>query len=242
MECDEGTFDHIAGGLSGNITIDLDESDEIDDVGQDAHGNSVASTPVHSGKGDCEFVVCTGGDARTDVDSQHADEFESPASMLDNDNGSGSNNGNDDGDGDSDNDDSVIHQHGQPDDINDPPASVLQLPSGGDGDAAAGPHLHDDTNDDNDMSSASGSDFDDLGFDRLGYHFCSDCIQCGRCESCGYVLRMRRTIYLPAPSLGHSCIFYRLGRHQCTACWVTGICDVCNDTLRDYRPGHEFSD
>lgn len=130
---------------------------------------------------------------------------------------------------------------GRPDDIYDP-TSVLQIPRGGDGDAAAGPRLHDDSNvNENNMSSGSGSDFDESG-DPLGYHFCSDCIQCGRCESCGYVLRMRRTIYSPAPSLGHSCVLYRFGRHQCTACWVTGICDVCNDTLRDYRPGHEFSD
>ena len=256
MECDEGTFDHIAGGLSGvsGITIDLDESDTTDgDGGHDGHGNTVASTSLHSDRNvddhnvtfdagytsDCEGAVCTHGDGDDDSginkETQHAYDLESAAHMLDN-----SDDGRNSDDDASNNNTGMIHQHGRH--INDSVASVPQIPSGGDGDAAAGPQFHDDTNDDNNMSSGSGSEFNDSAFDRLGYHFCSDCIQCGRCESCGYVLRMRRTVYSPAPSSGHSCVYYRLGRHQCTACWVTGICDVCNDTLRDYRPNHEFSD
>lgn len=253
MEYDHGTPDHIAGGTcdESDMAIDLDESDIDDHVndntatsvhsetyGDDADVGELATTDpatCRNSDSDCELVACTFRPYNNGYE-QHSDhgsdsEFESPAFLSDNDNYNVS-----------------THPHRRSIEFNESnpqPQPALVVSRGGDGDAAAGPsqsHSNNLGNNDDNDNSGSGSDWDDSDFDRLGYHFCSDCIQCGKCEVCGYVLRMRRPAYFPAPSLGHSCVYQRHGRHHCDACWLVGMCDVCGDTLRDYRPNHDFSD
>lgn len=256
MEYDQGTLDHIAGGTcdESDMIIDLDALDECD-IGDHVNGNTASS--VHSETfgddadvselattdsvmhdSDCELVACTFRPKNNEYD-QHPDhesdyEFESPAVSPDNDDYT-----------------VVTHPHRRSTEFNETNSQPQPPPvgsRGGDGDAAAGPSQSQSNNignndgNDNSDNSGSGSDWDDSGFDRLGYHFCSHCIQCGRCELCGYVLRVRRPVYLPASSSGHSCDYQRQGRHHCDACWLVGMCDMCGDTLRDYRPDHEFSD
>ena len=165
--------------------------------GDDADVSELATTDSVMHDSDCELVACTFRPKNNEYD-QHPDhesdyEFESPAVSPDNDDYT-----------------VVTHPHRRSTEFNETNSQPQPPPvgsRGGDGDAAAGPSQSQSNNignndgNDNSDNSGSGSDWDDSGFDRLGYHFCSHCIQCGKCELCGYVLRVRR-----------QCIFLRL--HQ----------------------------